>query len=190
MSLAKAYEKAPHLPNWTLPRWMELALKEVGQAEVPGAKSNPRIIEYRTMAGLPFGAMDDGKVPWCAIFVNAMLAQAGVKTSGSAMARSFVRHPDFIRIEQPMVGCITVIASPSRGAAAGHVFFYSAEKGIMLQGLGGNQNDSVSVEMFRKANLVGHFWPKAVPPLAAPFDKPVRLARSPLLHEREVVRDA
>lgn len=190
MSLAKAYEKAPHLSNWTLPRWMELALKEVGQREIAGAKSNPRILEYRRMAGLTqFGAMDDGRVPWCAIFINAMLAEAGVKTSGSAMARSFAKHPDFIRLEQPMVGCITVISS-SRGPASGHVFFYSAENGLMLQGLGGNQNDSVSVEMFQKAKLVGHFWPRAVPTLAAPFSQPVRLARPLLPHERKAVRDA
>lgn len=190
MSLAKAYEKAPHLSNWTLPRWMELALKEVGQAEIAGAKSNPRILEYRRMAGLTqFGAMDDGQVPWCAIFINAMLAEAGVKTSGSAMARSFAKHPDFIRLEQPMVGCITVISS-SRGPGSGHVFFYTGENGLFFQSLGGNEDDSVSCgKMWPKKPLVGHYWPKAAPPLAAPFNRPVRLARPLLPHERKAVRD-
>lgn len=190
MSLAKVYEKAPHLSNWTLPKWVSLALEEVGQDEIAGAKSNPRILEYRRMAGLTqFGSMDDGQVPWCAIFVNAMLAGAGVKTSGSAMARSFAKHPDFVRIEKPMVGAVTVIGS-SRGPASGHVFFYTAENGLMFQALGGNQNDSVSISMFQKAKLVGHFWPKAVPRLAAPFDQPVRLARPLLPHEKKAARDA
>jgi uncharacterized protein (TIGR02594 family) len=190
MSLAKAVAKAPHLANWSLPPWLKLAINEIGQTEVSGAKSNPRILEYRRMAGLTqFGTMDDGVVPWCAIFINAMLASCGVKTSASAMARSFVKHPDFIRLEKPMVGCITVISS-SRGPSSGHVFFYTAENGLMNQGLGGNQNDSVSVEMFQKAKLVGHFWPRAVPLLAPPFDQPVRLARPLLPHERKAVRDA
>lgn len=184
MSLAKA----PHLANWTLPPWLTLAIAEIGQTEISGPKSNPRILEYRKLAGLPqFGAMDDGKVPWCAIFVNAMLAQAGVKTSGSAMARSFVKHPDFIRVEKPMVGCITVISS-SRGPASGHVFFYTGENGILFQSLGGNEDDSVSCgKMWSKAKLVGHFWPRAVPQLAPPFDQPVKISTLP---QRKAVRDA
>ncbi len=188
MSLAKAVAKAPHLANWTLPPWLKLAINEIGQTEVAGAKSNPRILEYRRMAGLTqFGEMDDGKVPWCAIFINAMLAESGVKTSGTAMARSFVRHPDFIRLEKPMIGCITVISS-SRGPASGHVFFYTAENGILIQSLGGNEDDSVSCgKMWSKKQLVGHFWPRAVPLLAPPFDQPVKISTLP---NHKAVRDA
>lgn len=190
MSLAEATKKAPHLSNWPLTPWLKQAIDEIGQREVAGAKSNPRIIAYRDFAGLTqFGAMDDGKVPWCAIFINACLAMAGAKGSASAMARGFVKHPDFIRLEQPSVGCITVISS-NRGPASGHVFFYTGENGLMLQGLGGNQNDSVSVEMFPKRLLVGHFWPKDQRQLPEQFRGPVRLARPLLPHERKAVRDA
>lgn len=188
MSLAEAAKKAPHLTNWPLVPWLKEAIDEIGQREVAGAKSNARIIAYRDFAGIKIGG-DDSVVPWCAIFVNACLSMAGVKGSGSAMARSFVKHPDFERLDAPQVGCITVISS-SRGPASGHVFFYTGENGLMLQGLGGNQNDSVSVEQFQKAKLVGHFWPKGVPKNPAPFDKPVKLARPLLPHERKAVRDA
>lgn len=189
MSIAKAETKAPHLRDFILPPWLSAAVEEIGQAEVPGPKSNPRILEYRRMAGSDAFAAEDGKVPWCAIFINAMLESVGVKGSASAMARSFSRHPDFVRLAEPMVGCITVISS-SRGPASGHVFFYTGENGLFLQGLGGNQDDQVSIAMFPKAKLVGHFWPKAAAKLPPPFDAPVRLARPPLPHERKTVRDA
>lgn len=188
MSLVQAVAKAPHLSNWPLPKWLEAAIAEIGTAEIPGPKSNPRIMEYRRMAGADGLEGEDSVVPWCAIFINAMLEAAGAKGSGSAMARSFVKHPDFIRLEAPVVGCITVISS-SRGPTSGHVFFYTAENGLFLQGLGGNQNDQVSVAMFPKGKLVGHFWPKAAPKPPAPFDKPVRLERPRLPHEKKV-RDA
>lgn len=189
MSLAKAAEKAPHLRDYILAPWLKEAIDELGQAEIPGPKSNPRIMEYRRMAGADGLAGEDGVVPWCAIFINAMLAAAGAAGSGSAMARSFAKHPDFERLEAPMVGCITVISS-NRGPASGHVFFYTGENGLFLQGLGGNQNDQVSVAMFPKAKLVGHFWPVGQKKLPAPYDKPVRLARPLLPHERKAVRDA
>jgi uncharacterized protein (TIGR02594 family) len=188
MSLLKAVAKAPHLSNWPLPPWMEAAIKEIGVAEVPGPKSNPRIMEYRRMAGSDGLAGEDSVVPWCAIFINAMLDAAGIPGSGSAMARGFAKHPAFIRLEAPMVGCVTVISS-SRGPTSGHVFFYTAEDGLFFQGLGGNQNDSVSIDKFPKSKLVGHFWPKgrSLPP--EPFNKPVRLARPALPHEK-AARDA
>ena len=118
-----------------------------------------------------------------------MLAKAGVATSGSAMARSFASSPHFERLKEPMVGCITVISS-NRGAASGHVFFYTAENGILFQALGGNQNDSVNVSMFGKKKLVGHFWPKGQPKLPKPYDGPVKLARPLLPHEKKATRDA
>lgn len=186
--MSRALEKAPHLSNWVLTPWLKLAIAELGQREVTGVGSNPRILAYREMAGIKIGG-DDSKVPWCAIFVNAMLAKAGMKTSGNAMARSFASSPNFEKLAAPMVGCITVISS-SRGPASGHVFFYTAENGIMFQALGGNQDDSVNISMFQKAKLVGHYWPKGVPKPAAPYDKPVKLARPLLPHEKKGARDA
>lgn len=170
---------AAHLKNWPLPKWLEAAIAEIGQREVSGGKSNPRIVEYRRMAKLDGLKGDDGVVPWCAIFVNAMLAKAGVPGSGSGMARSFASSKHFETLAAPMVGCVTVLSS-NRGPASGHVFFYTGENGILLQALGGNQDDAVSIAMFGKKRLVGHFWPRGAPKPGSPFDKPARLAR-PLL---------
>jgi|GEM_PF-1401445 len=191
---AKSLKRVPHLTNWVLPPWMVKAMAELGETEVAGKGSNPRILDYRKIAALPFEG-EDGVVPWCAIFINAMLAGAGITGSQSAMARSFAISGAFERLDAPMVGCITVISS-SRGPASGHVFFYAGENGIMFAGLGGNQSDAVSVDFFQKSRLVGHFWPRGVAKLPPPFDKPVRLARPLLPHEKRAlaggneVRDA
>lgn len=171
-----------------LPAWMAAALAEYGTREVSGAKSNPRILGYRKLAGLPIGG-DDSDVPWCAIFVNAMLAQAKVKTSGSAMARSFVKHANFERLDQPVLGCIAVKSS-NRGAASGHVGFYVAEDGLMTWLLGGNQNDEANISAFRKREFVGFFWPKGVAKPSAPWNAPIRLARPKLPHERTDAKEA
>lgn len=186
--MSKIPAAAAHLNSWILPPWMKLAIDEIGQHEVAGTGSNPRILEYRRMAGTAIGG-DDSVVPWCAIFVNAMLASSGIKTSGSAMARSFASSDHFEKLDEPMVGCITVISS-TRGPTSGHVFFYTGENGLFFQALGGNQDDSVSISMFQKKKLVGHYWPKGVAKPAAPFNKPVKLARPLLPHEKTVARDA
>ena len=181
-------DQASHLKNWPNPAWLTAAIAEIGQAEVSGAKSNPRILDYRKLARVPLQG-DDGVVPWCAIFVNAMLEKAGVTGSLSGMARSFASAIQFEKLAAPIVGCITVISS-NRGAASGHVFFYTGENGLFFQALGGNQNDSVSVAMFQKAKLVGHYWPKGQAKPKPPHDQPYKLPRPLLPHERKPVSDA
>lgn len=180
--MSKIPATAAHLTTRPLPPWLTAALAELGQTEIAGATSNPRIIEYRKMAEIAIGG-DDSVVPWCAIFINAMLAKAKVSGSGNAMARGFGSSKNFEKLSQPMVGCITVISS-NRGAASGHVFFYTGENGILFQALGGNQDDSVKVAMFSKAKLVGHYWPKGFAKPPAPFDRPFKLPRPALPHER------
>jgi uncharacterized protein (TIGR02594 family) len=166
---------APHLGDANIPAWLKLAIGELGQHEIAGSKSNQHILNYRKIAGIALEG-DDSLVPWCAVFVNAMLAKAGVKTSGSGMARSFTSSSHFEKLSQPCVGCITVISS-ARGAGSGHVFFYAAENGLFFQALGGNQNNSVSLGLFHKSKLVGHYWPKGQPHPHYPLDRPVKLTR-------------
>ena len=161
------------LASLTPPVWLARAIAELGVSEVSGPKSNPRILDYRKLGKTPLGG-DDGAVPWCAIFVNAMLEKAGVPGSASAMARSYVKHPGFTKLVAPMLGCIAVKSS-NRGAASGHVGFYVGEDATSIHLLGGNQNDQVNFSSFRKAEFVGFFWPKGQPSPPAPYDRPVIL---------------
>jgi uncharacterized protein (TIGR02594 family) len=171
------------------PAWVIRALNDLGQREVAGAASNPLILQYRKTGKTHLGG-DDGKVPWCAIFVNAMLEAVGLSGSGNAMARGFLNSSQFERLDAPMLGCIAVKSSASRGAAAGHVGFYIGEDGLFVYLLGGNQNDEVNISAFRKSEFIGWRWPKGGAKPPAPFNQPYKLKRPALPHERKAVRDA
>lgn len=182
-------DKAAHLKTLPISGWLANAIRQVGVREVAGKASNAAIIGYRKEAGIALGG-EDSVVPWCAIFVNAMLARAGIPGSGSAAARSFASSDRFEKLKEPMIGCITVISS-NRGPASGHVFFYIGENGLFFQGLGGNQNDAVTDDgFFQKKKLVGHYWPKGHSKPKPPYDRPFKLPRPLLPHEKKAVKDA
>jgi uncharacterized protein (TIGR02594 family) len=129
--------------------WYELALKEVGTLEGPDTADNPKVVAYYRDAGFPDVKHDE--VPWCAAFVGAMLKRAGLKPSGSLMARSYLKWGT--KLSSPVQGCVTVI---ERGTGPfGHVFFF-VSPGL---GLGGNQSDSVSIAPYNQSRVLGYRWP-------------------------------
>ena len=112
--------------------------------------------ERRNRAELrKFVGVDPARIDWCAAFVNSVLHEMGLKGSEKVSnypltARSFLRWGK--RVREPEIGDIVVFP---RGTEAwqGHVgFYYGTEyrngvKYYLI--LGGNQNDSVTIEPFR-----------------------------------------
>ncbi len=132
--------------------WMALARAQLGLKEIPGAGSNPDIIEFYTEAGMPQKA---DTVPWCAAFIGAMLKRAGYKGTGSLMARSYLNWGT--EITKPRAGCVAVI---KRGAApAGHVAFVEEWTATTLKVIGGNQSDAVTRANYSRASVLGLRWP-------------------------------
>jgi uncharacterized protein (TIGR02594 family) len=101
--------------------------------------------------------------PWCAIFVNAKLEDAGLRGSRSAAARSFERDPNFVRLAGPALGAIGTMWRGSPSAGSGHVFFYVGENERGVLGLAGNQSDGVRCAYQDRARIVGYWWPKSAP---------------------------
>lgn len=94
--------------------------------------------------------------PWCAAFVNAIMGEAGYPTSGSFMARSFLKWGK--KVTKPEMGDVVVF---SRGRPpSGHVAFYMGnyDRNHILV-LGGNQNDEVCIKVYRKARILGYRRP-------------------------------
>jgi uncharacterized protein (TIGR02594 family) len=149
------------------PAWLARARQELGVHETPGPVSNPEIDHYRALAGLSGIHGDDGAVPWCAIFIGAMLREVQVPASGSAMARSYSHWGRDCPLATP--GAITVISS-SRGAASGHVFFATGRiTATHVEGLGGNQSDAVTIAWWPRARVVASRWPSELwPPMGQP----------------------
>jgi uncharacterized protein (TIGR02594 family) len=101
------------------PKWLEVAMREIGVVEVPGPGDNPRVIEYHQATTLK--ATDDS-VPWCSSFVNWCMKEAGIQGSGSAAARSWLNWGK--KLDSPRNGCIAVLKR-GNNPNNGHVAFTS-----------------------------------------------------------------
>lgn len=123
--------------------WNEIILQAtegyLGLKEWPGAKSNPEVEALFKAAGFP-GLTDD--VPWCAGFVGAVLAQVGLKPSGSLMARSYLKWGMDVPIHQARPGDVVVFARGKPPSA--HVAFFLWFDGTRVKVRGGNQSDAVT----------------------------------------------
>jgi len=131
------------------PPWLVHAWAELGQREIAGPRSNPRIVDYIRRSGHP--SLADDSTAWCAAFVGACLERAGISGTGSLMARSYLDWG--LATVEPEPGTIAVL---SRGPDPrfGHVGFVVGltEANVIL--LGGNQSDAVTVEAFPLGRLL------------------------------------
>lgn len=137
----------------TPPKWLEVAEGELGVAEVPGEDNNLRVLEYHKTTALK--ATQDS-VAWCSSFVNFCLLKAGIQGTHSAAARSWLSWGK--ELKEPKFGCIVVLKrgnSPSQG----HVGFYvGSTTPETIRVLSGNQSDKVSIQNFKKSDVLGYRW--------------------------------
>jgi uncharacterized protein (TIGR02594 family) len=122
----------------------DIAMKELGTAEIFGDTHNSRIVEYHAATSLR--ATSD-EVPWCASFVNWCLKKATINGTNSARARSFLTWGVAVSLEEAERGDIVVL---SRGTNVqfGHVGFFAGQEGKSVLVLGGNQSNKVSISPY------------------------------------------
>jgi uncharacterized protein (TIGR02594 family) len=122
----------------------EIAMKELGTAEIFGDTHNARIVEYHAATSLR--ATSD-EVAWCASFVNWCLKKATIDGTNSARARSFLTWGVAVSLEEAERGDIIVL---SRGTNVlfGHVGFFAGQEGKSVLVLGGNQSNKVSISPY------------------------------------------
>lgn len=134
------------------PPWLAVAKRELGQAEIPGPRDNPRIVEYHAATALK--ASDD-ETPWCSAFCNWVMLAAGQRGTGKADARSWLQWG--VATTTPAYGCVVVL---KRGTGwQGHVGFFVGRRDGLVRILGGNQGNSVSVACFPESSVLGYRWP-------------------------------
>ncbi len=141
------------------PPWMPYAWADIGQSEIAGAGTNPRIAAYFRLAGHP--EISDDETAWCAAFVGAGLEQAGIRCTRTLAARSYLTWG--VDAGGPQIGAITVL-SRGRDPSLGHVGFLVGVSGTQVKLLGGNQSNSVSVASFDRARVLGFRLPATVAP--------------------------
>ena len=138
------------------PKWLVIALQEIGVKEIPGPIHNPRIVEYHHTTSLDSKYASRDETHWCSSFVNWCLEKANYEGTDSALARSWYHWGK--KISTPRRGCVTVFSRPGQ-PWAGHVGFYIGETPTRIKLLGGNQNNAVNISKYWKKRLLGYRWP-------------------------------
>lgn len=137
------------------PPWLAAARRYLGTSEAPDSADNPVIAGFFRRAT---GRAYPDSTAWCAAFVGACLAEAGLRGTGSLLARSYLDYGT--PLSEPRPGCIVVL-SRGRSAWQGHVGFYVGRQNDRVAVLGGNQADRVSVAHYPAARVLGYRWPDA-----------------------------
>lgn len=129
---------------------IEVALKEYGVTEVPGALTNPRITQYFNDLGLKYNE----ETSWCSCFANWVCMKAGLPRSGALNARSWLSVGT--KVDIPELGDVVVFWRESPTSWMGHVSFFIREDKDYIYCLGGNQSDSVCIARYPKWQLLGY----------------------------------
>lgn len=102
--------------------------------------------------------VDPARIPWCAAWMNMVLDESGMPTTGSLMARSFLAWGKPVAGD-PKIGDVVVMRR-GRNKSAGHVgFFYSfvehnGQK--MVAVLGGNQGKEVRISYYPITKIIAY----------------------------------
>jgi len=158
----------------TEPIWLQVARRDTGLLEMPGASSSPRILEMARAIGAPAWYHNDDQ-PWCAVAMNAWLLESelpmALGTRGDAFDR--LRALTFLGYGQPLSGpALGAIAVFSRPEGA-HVGIYLGEHLVetaangkparrMIRVFGGNQRNRVCELWLNADRLRGFRWPPRV----------------------------
>ena len=102
--------------------------------------------------------VDPARIPWCAAWANMVLSSAGMETTGSLMARSFLAWGKAVKGE-PKIGDVVVMRR-GRNRYAGHVGFFYAFVDIngakMVAVLGGNQGKEVRISYYPISKIIAY----------------------------------
>jgi uncharacterized protein (TIGR02594 family) len=101
--------------------------------------------------------VDPARIPWCAAWANMVLSEAGMETTGSLMARSFLAWGKATKA--PSIGDVVVMRR-GRNRNNGHVGFFYAFVDIngakMIAVLGGNQGKEVRISYYPISKVIAY----------------------------------
>lgn len=129
----------------------EIAQGYIGTTEGPGPEDNPAIMEMYASVGHDW--VEHDSVAWCAAFVGHCMEKAGLRSTRRLNARSYLDWGIPVDLADAQEGDIVVF---SRGSKSwqGHVGFFVNTAGAMIEVLGGNQSDAVTIQRYAKSRLL------------------------------------
>lgn len=135
--------------------WLVTATELLGTTEVPGAASNPKIMDWaKKLGGWITSFYKDDSIPWCGLFVGHCFGVHGVK--GPKNPLSALAWGDWGVKTTPRLGAVLVFTRKG----GGHVGFYVGETNTAYLVRGGNQSDKVSDTWIAKDRLYACRWPE------------------------------
>jgi len=141
------------------PLIMRIAGEHKSLHEWPGAQHNPEVIALYAAVGHEW--VQDDETPWCAAFVGAVLAEAGLPHTGKLNARSYLGYGVEVGMRDAKPGDIVVFWRGSRNGWQGHVAFLVRFEGDQVIVRGGNQGNRVSDKHYPLERVLG--YRRAVP---------------------------
>jgi len=140
--------------------WLAMAWSLLGTAETVGDDDNPEILSWAN--ALQLHQYKHDSIPWCGLFVAHCLQSTGYAISPLPLsARSWIGYGEPCP-PQPPNGYYGSIVVLSRGLNPyqGHVGFRVGGVGDLVQVLGGNQGDAVSLRSYPASRLLATRLPK------------------------------
>lgn len=136
----------------TEPKWVQIARADLGVQEIAGSRHNEKILQYFRDVGR--SDIKDDETPWCAAFVGSVLERAGIASTKSLVAKSYLNWG--IPTDKPEVGTVVVFHTHGPKDWRGHVGFYIRETANYIYTLGGNQKNAVTIEPYPKSKVAGY----------------------------------
>lgn len=137
------------------PPHLKWAKNQIGTCEYTGRpkKPNPRVAAWiKTTSGESMNPMN---VPWCAYFIGVCLNANGIAHTRSGMARSYLKWGTHVDFEDAQPGDVVVTwRGKSDDGVTGHVFLFDGHADDGCYGVGGNQGDSVSRQLFGRGKIL------------------------------------
>lgn len=133
---------------------LTVAMQFVGTKELTGNLDNSLILAMIQTCDCSSTELKD-EIPWCSAFVNFICKTLNLPRSKSLAARSWLGVGSPIGINYANADCDIVILKRGLNPAQGHVGFFAGEDNAGIHILGGNQNNSVSLQVFPVGDVVG-----------------------------------
>jgi uncharacterized protein (TIGR02594 family) len=128
------------------------ALSQYGIKEISGALDNQIILDYFAAAGHAW--VQDDETAWCSAFACWVAEQVGCEHPHSLRARDFLTVGD--PVLEPEQGDIVVYWRVEKDSVYGHVHFFVSQDDKVIYGIGGNQNNMVTISPYLKSRLLGY----------------------------------
>jgi uncharacterized protein (TIGR02594 family) len=155
-TLSLSPQDSSYVPSATAPKWLLSALGELGQGEIAGTQSNPRILAYLKSVNLSPSLIQTDETPWSAAFINWAFSQAGIGTPKSAVNSAFLTQQWGVRLSQPIEGCLVVTKRTNNRYDLG---FYLKDLGNSVLVISGNSYNKVRISAVPKNDVAAFIYP-------------------------------